>query len=217
LSWPCLALFRYSLTMTAFNFIVRLPLLPVIALYATLASAAAAPPQTYPLNHESESPDKKFSFVLVKGGEADAETLSYGLLIVSTGKVIWSTPSSYHIVEKDDTWPLHNSQEAKVYWNQNSTAFLLDEENYHYTGNAIAGLIGTDSITTHIFELGNLPISGASQWRFQINKGWISPTTLSMKVIGVYDSTATAPSRQFTQNFTCETTDATHFRFVKTN
>jgi hypothetical protein len=203
--------------MTTFNFIVPLPLLPVIALYATLASAAAGPPQDYPLNHESESPDKKFSFVLVKEGEADAETLSYGLLIVSTGKVIWSTPSSYHIVEKNDSWSLHYSQEARVYWNQNSTAFLLDEENYHYMGNAIAGLIATNTIATHIFELGNLPIRGASQWRFRINKGWISPTILSMKVIGVYDSTATASAGQFTQNFTCEIDGATNFRCEKTN
>ena len=86
-------------------------------------------------------------------------------------------------------------------------------------GNAILGTIfeAKHSITTHTFIPSDLQMSGLEKWRIRVDKGWITPTTLSLEISGVYDATGSTPGANFTQNFTCEVSDATHYSFEKTN
>jgi len=175
------------------------------------------PVHIYPLNPGSDSPDNDYRFVVQKEGDAGAETLVYGFMSLSAGRVVWTIPCAYKLEGADDTWPLKSAQAAHVYWSKDGARFVLDEENYQFMGNAVLGTIAAakNSVTTHTFVPSDLHMSGLGQWRIRVNKGWITPTTLSLEISGVYDSTGPTPGASFTQDFTCEVNDATHYQFVK--
>jgi hypothetical protein len=176
------------------------------------------PMKTYPLGPGSDSPDNEYHFVVVKQGNVGFETLSYGLVKFSTGQIVGMFPCAYKFEGNDDSWPLQNAQAAQVYWSKDSKWFVLDEENYRFMGNTTLGTISesNNGVTYRTFTPSDLQMRGLANWRIRVDKGWITPTTLSLEISGVYGSTASAPETQFTQNFTCEVNDVMHCRFVKT-
>lgn len=203
----------------AINFaLMRIPLLPVIVLNASFAVAAAAPGGMYSLGYEPDSPNKEYRVVLVTTGKFGVETLTYELVRVSTGEVLWKTPSTYQSDGQDDSWALQNAEGAEVYWNKDSTRFALDEENHQFMGKVTLGILSAaKSVTTHTFFPTDLKLSRPiERWRIRVDEGWISPTTLSLEISGVYKSSPTEPGDRFAQKFICESTDVTRFRIKRT-
>ena len=89
--------------------------------YLVPNKATDVPVQIYSLDTAADSPDKEFRFVVEKEGDPGEETLVYGIMSVSTGKILWTIPSAYSPEDGDNSWSLKNAQSAEVYWNKDGT------------------------------------------------------------------------------------------------
>ena len=142
--------------------------------------------QIYPLTNDSTSPNQTKRFIVVKREDSEGSKITYGLQSVRSGRVLWEAPCAYQVTGSDDTWPRIRAQAAKVYWSKDGSYFLLDEDAYRYMGNAILGTLSeiNHKITTHTFTLEDVQMKDVSEWRIQVDKGWITPTNISLRLIG---------------------------------
>jgi len=173
--------------------------------------------QIYSLGPGSDSADNKYRIVVVKEGDPGSEILVYGIMKSDLNKVILTIPCTYKMGNGDDDWALQSAQAAEVYWAKNGLCFVLNEENHQLMGNAILGTIleSSGSITTHTFVPGDLQMRDFAKWRIRVNKGWISPTTLSLELTGTKSADGANAGATITQDFICEVDDASHYRFTK--